>query len=404
METPLQQLTSRPGAYGVAILVVYVAVIRLLRFRRVRGMKLSDVESDPSAVVRKTTLYEFPFTSQKAVEFLLIRSFGLPSASAVFFKSRSFVHPGKRYDDTDLLLKEYLENNTQSARANTSVARVNAIHAVFAKEISNADMLYVLALFATMPAVWIDRLEWRRCTDIEKAAFLAHYQTYGERLGIVGGREWKTWDDARAFAQAYEAEYYQHSEAAEELFGQNMNLLLCSVPLFLKPFGRKAVTVLMDPPLLKAFGLPEAPLPLKWFVNGVLSLRAMILLFLAPPRFFPLRCTPSSRGGDVPFGCPMAAPDGVSPETCEIPGDADVKRVPQNCQFHDVKQGCLFYKDGYQIKNVGTRKCPAGRLMWNDVPVFTGTGSGGSATNMSAKRTTAVAHGNVVSAETKKAA
>ncbi|CAM9619407.1 unnamed protein product, partial [Hapterophycus canaliculatus] len=276
-------------------------------------MKLSDVESDPSAVFRKTVLYEFPFTCHKAVEFLLIRSFGLPSASAVFFKSRSFVHPGKRYDDTDLLLREYFENGTHSARANTSVARVNAIHAVFSKEISNADMLYVLALFATLPAVLIDRLEWRCCTNVEKAAFLAHYQIYGERLGIVGGREWKTWDDARAFAQAYEAKYYQHSEAAEELLDQNMDLLLSSVPSFLKPFGRKAVIALMDPPLLKALGSSEAPLFLKWFVNGALSLRAMILLFLAPPRVFPLRRTPSSRGGDAPFGCPMvtSTPGGV---------------------------------------------------------------------------------------------
>ncbi|CAN0395299.1 unnamed protein product, partial [Scytosiphon promiscuus] len=62
-----------------------------------------------------------------------------------------------RYDDTDLLFKEYAENDTQSARANTSVARVNAIHALYAKEISNADMLYLLALFTTLPGVCVER-------------------------------------------------------------------------------------------------------------------------------------------------------------------------------------------------------------------------------------------------------
>lgn len=79
----------------------------------------------------------------------------------LFLRIRIFYQPSRfcweRYDDTDLLLREYSENNTWSARASTSVARVNAIHAVFSKEISNADMLYVLALFATLPAVWIDR-------------------------------------------------------------------------------------------------------------------------------------------------------------------------------------------------------------------------------------------------------
>lgn len=62
-----------------------------------------------------------------------------------------------RYDDTDLLLKEYFENHMESDRANTAVARVNAIHEAFSSEISNADILYSLALFATLPAILIDR-------------------------------------------------------------------------------------------------------------------------------------------------------------------------------------------------------------------------------------------------------
>ncbi|CAM9701701.1 unnamed protein product [Ectocarpus fasciculatus] len=387
MEAVLNQLyPCSTTTCGLTALAVYMAVIRLLRFRRVRGMKLSDVDRDPSEIFRKTTLLEFPATSQKALELMLIRTFGIPSAAAVFHKSRSFVHAGKRYDDTDLLLKEYFENHTESDRANTAVARVNAIHEAFSSEISNADILYSLALFATLPAILIDRLEWRRCTDIEKAAFLAYYQIYGERLGIKGAREWKTWDDAHAHAQAYEAEYFQRSEGVEELVNQNMDLLLSPFPSFLKPLGRKAVCTLLDPPLLEVLGLSEAPLLLKWFANAAIKLRAMVLLYLVPPRFFPARRTPASRLGGVPSRCLASNPGGVT--SGDIPGkprtflDADVVRVPQFSQFHDPKQGCLFYKNGYQIKNVGTRKCPAGRLMKKGVPVFTGTGAGGSATNI----------------------
>ncbi|CAN0020594.1 unnamed protein product, partial [Ectocarpus sp. 12 AP-2014] len=220
-------------------------------------------------------------------------------------------------------------------------------------------------------------LEWRRCTDIEKAAFLAYYQIYGERLGIKGAREWKTWDDAHAHAQAYEAEYFERSEGVEELVNQNMDLLLSSVPSFLKPLGRKAVCVLLDSPLLEVLGLSEAPLLLKWFANAAIKLRAMVLLYLVPPRFFPARRTPASRLGCMPSQCLASNAGGVNSAE-----DADVVRVPQFSQFHDAKQGCLFYKNGYQIKNVGTRKCPAGRLMEKGVPVFTGTGAGGSATSI----------------------
>lgn len=51
--------------------------------------------------------------------------------------------------------------------------------------------------------VW-NRYEWRRCTDIEKEGILGHFVLLGERLGVKGVRDWKTWDDAVAFQRAYE--------------------------------------------------------------------------------------------------------------------------------------------------------------------------------------------------------
>lgn len=63
----------------------------------------------------------------------------------------------KRYDDTDLILREYSENHPESARTMTAVARMNAIHGMYSKEISNSDMLFTLSLFITEPAKWIDR-------------------------------------------------------------------------------------------------------------------------------------------------------------------------------------------------------------------------------------------------------
>lgn len=62
-----------------------------------------------------------------------------------------------RYDDTDILLKEYVENEPTSDRANSAIARINAIHQVYSKDISNAHMLYSLSLFITEPINWIDR-------------------------------------------------------------------------------------------------------------------------------------------------------------------------------------------------------------------------------------------------------
>lgn len=51
--------------------------------------------------------------------------------------------------------------------------------------------------------------EWRRSTEIEKAALLGHFSLMGDRMGIKGVREWKSWDDANAFQEAYEVLYYR---------------------------------------------------------------------------------------------------------------------------------------------------------------------------------------------------
>ena len=62
-----------------------------------------------------------------------------------------------RYDDTDFLLREYSENPSDSARTKDAMDRLNAIHGMYSKQISNADMLYTLSLFVAEPAAWIDR-------------------------------------------------------------------------------------------------------------------------------------------------------------------------------------------------------------------------------------------------------
>lgn len=71
-----------------------------------------------------------------------------------------------RYDQTDLILREYYESGTDSDRGSTAMARMNAIHGMYGKEISNADMLFTLSLFVTEPARWIDRqVASRPCND-----------------------------------------------------------------------------------------------------------------------------------------------------------------------------------------------------------------------------------------------
>ena len=61
----------------------------------------------------------------------------------------------KRYDDTGILLEEILEHTLQQPRGRDAVRRINRMHGLY--DISNDDMLYVLATFVVMPPRWISR-------------------------------------------------------------------------------------------------------------------------------------------------------------------------------------------------------------------------------------------------------
>ncbi|CAM9844361.1 unnamed protein product, partial [Laminaria digitata] len=199
-----------------------------------------------------------PTRAVKALEFAQFRAFGVPSISKLMHKTGEFCQrAGKRYDDTDLLFREFWENDTDTNRGKISIARINAIHGMYSKQISNADMLYTLCLFITEPAAWIDRYEWRRCTDIEKAGLLGHFVLLGERMGIKDCRDWKTWDDALAFQIAYEAKYFEYHESNNAVAVSTLDLFISNVPSSFQWVARWAVYALMDPFLLKTMGLPQ---------------------------------------------------------------------------------------------------------------------------------------------------
>lgn len=71
------------------------------------------------------------------------------------------------------------------------------------------------------------------------------------------------------------------------------------------PFAMRVFLYLSAPPQTAS---EQAPLVMKWLVNGVLMLRALGLRFFALPRFWPSRRTPGSTGHEgIPAGCPASS-------------------------------------------------------------------------------------------------
>src|SRR5947209_11215899 len=102
-----------------------------------------DPRRDDQRIVFLSTCYEFPFDTTRALELALFRTFCVPSIGGLLDRTGEFTErTQKRYDDTDLLISEVMENGYSGERGARAIERINELHGRF--QISNRDFLYVL--------------------------------------------------------------------------------------------------------------------------------------------------------------------------------------------------------------------------------------------------------------------
>ncbi len=263
-----------------------------MRGLRAKEIAALDADREYERIAFLLSAYEFPWDIERSLEFALFRTYAVPSISGLLARTGEFERrPRKRYDDTELILSEILENGLDSPRGRAALARMNAMHGRFA--IANADMLYVLSTFLFEPIRWLERFGWRTLTDHEKQASLNYYRELGRRMGIDGIPE-----DLDAFEQLnrdYEADHFRYAETNRRIGTATLELLLgFYLPRWLLWTGRPVALALMDPPLLTAMGFAPAPHWLRVLVPGLLRLRARILARL-PERRSPRLLTQRQR-------------------------------------------------------------------------------------------------------------
>ena len=213
---------------------------------------------------------EFPFTFEKALQFALFRTYGIPSISKLLVETREFSQKGtatKRYTDTVVLIAEFAGYHPQSERSMEAIGRMNYIHSQYQKsgKILDDDMLYTLSLFAGEPVRWIDRHEWRKLEEFEKCAIGTFWKAMGDAMGIgyeklksggEGGEGWRDgleWlEEVMEWANGYERECMVPDQNNKDTAERTVDILLWSVPNALKPFGKHVVSAIMDDRLRKA--------------------------------------------------------------------------------------------------------------------------------------------------------
>jgi len=287
---PSQSSPNRSWTYFYPLLLLlYPTICALLRNNRLRTTLetfpyttrrtfASMTDKDAMRIQQIIGELEFPFTFEKALQFALFRTYGIPTISKLLCATSQFSEPStacKRYSDTGLLISEFMGHEPTSERTRQAIGRMNYIHSGYQRsgKILDDDMLYTLALFACEPVRWINKYEWRRLEDFEVCALGTFWKSVGDAMGInweklksgTGGKEgtWRDglewWEEICEWSQVYEREKMVPAETNRKTAEETTRILLWTIPGPCKGVGRHLVSALMDDRLRKAMMCVPVP-------------------------------------------------------------------------------------------------------------------------------------------------
>jgi len=219
-----------PAAASAAVEKRYSKFLGLFRDQTVT-MEIASLDpvKDHSRIVQLMTAYEFPWDIVRSMEIALMSTFCSPSISGLLHRTGQYTHHGqKRYDDTALLMAEFMEYGYDSDRGTRAITHMNKMHAFY--KIPNEDYLFVLATFVLHPIEWIDAFGWRKITDNESQAIFYFFKAVGERMNL--GNIPPTLNDLRAFFDDYVARNFVYHDTNHALGNAAITILKGWLPFF----------------------------------------------------------------------------------------------------------------------------------------------------------------------------
>jgi dephospho-CoA kinase len=257
---------------------------------------LRPLDADTLALCQDLSGRLFPWDTNRALELALLKTFCLPSISALLQQTGEFsTRPRKRYDDTGLMVAELVRLGPDSPGGAAVIERLNRIHGTYA--IKQADFLYVLSGFVAEPIRWLQRYGWRPMNAREQQALFRFWDHVGALMGIA--QRPQTLEALLALNTKVEKELFAAAESNHHIAEATLSMLLRGWPAPLQPLLRAGLRSLLDPAVLRGLQWQPAPALLGQLVMAALRGRSLLLNLRMrswPPRqqrFFSERPTPS---------------------------------------------------------------------------------------------------------------
>ncbi|KAI0169090.1 hypothetical protein GGR52DRAFT_553715 [Hypoxylon sp. FL1284] len=296
------------GVILATVVVCYLTLVRVLRYRAVRAMerKYAKYLADPYAlgyreaaeIMRLPQLHDMPFLYYFGTQWALVKSYGMSTGTPLLARTRQLCDPGRvgrRAEDTAVVLLELLIGDIDSERGRRATARLNWLHARYASRIVETDYVHTMALFVLEPARWIDRYDWRPLTRLERVAYFVYWRELARRMGF-GHLVPDTLEALAEWKRGYEAEHMHFVPTNRVVAEATLDLFLRSVPRFLRGFMRALfISFIDEKPVRDALGFPE---PARWaalLTPAMLRLRGFVIRHFFLPRAAPM--DPLARPG-----------------------------------------------------------------------------------------------------------
>lgn len=244
-------------------------------------LKTLEPKTDHCQIVHITTGLEFPWDMVRALEVALLRTFASRSISGLLKRTGKFEKQGqRRYDDTALLIAEFMKWGYEHPRGKEAIERMNFIHSHY--PIKNEDYVFVLSTFVLDPIKWMDQFGWRPLHEVEKQGLFYFFIEIGKRMQLHDLPA--TLDQMQAQAQAYEAKYFSYAPENEKIALATIAVMEAWMPPFVRFAIKPSVTAMLDKPLRRAFGLTDPPPWLAPVLRAGLKVRARTLRWINPNR------------------------------------------------------------------------------------------------------------------------
>ncbi len=251
------------------------------RYGALKHIQTLDPEKDAHQIVAVSSAFDFAQDMEISLGLAFFRTFAVPSIARILDETRQFENFGqKRYDDTALLLAEFLENGLDSDRGREAIRRMNQIHARY--DIANEDFIYTLTTFIFEPIRWIERYGWRPLVEKEKLAAFYMWRRVGQMMGIRSLPE--TYAAMEQFNIDYERNNFRYTPESARVSRATLRVLVGFLPRlpFLPELACQGVYALLDEPLRRAVGFPQANPVVQAAVDAAFKSRAVALRYLGP--------------------------------------------------------------------------------------------------------------------------